>query len=121
MKKENTELVRKRVLRLIDSEFRSDAAFERAAALPEKTVNNWRRGRSASFMRLLPELADIFGVGFSSLLGASEIGVPQGGDSRLTELHTRLLSFDDGERDEILGKIEEILAAYSEKRDTGRG
>ena len=51
--RENNERIRERVLSLIDSEFESDAAFEREMELPEKTVNNWRRGRSASFMKIL--------------------------------------------------------------------
>ncbi len=66
--KENTEKIRERVLSLIDSEFESDAAFEREMELAEKTVNNWRRGRSASFMRILPELSELFGVNIGELL-----------------------------------------------------
>ena len=66
--RENNERIRERVLSLIDSEFESDAAFEREMELPEKTVNNWRRGRSASFMRILPELSDLFGVNIGELL-----------------------------------------------------
>lgn len=117
MKRENTELVRQRVLKLIDSEFDSDAAFERAAALPEKTVNNWRRGLSASFMKILPSLAELFGVGATYLLGSSGDGAIA--DKRLAEICTRISALPDGEREDILGKIEEILAASSEKRDTG--
>ncbi|MBR5143668.1 MAG: hypothetical protein IKW53_01335 [Clostridia bacterium] len=66
--KENTERIRERVLSLIDSEFESDAAFEREMNLAEKTVNNWRRGRSASFVRILPELSEMFGVNIGELL-----------------------------------------------------
>lgn len=65
---ENTEKIRERVLSLIDAEFESDAAFERAMGLAEKTVNNWRRGRSASFMRMLPTLSERFGVNIGELL-----------------------------------------------------
>lgn len=68
MNSENTEKIRERVLSLIESEFPSDAAFEREASLAEKTVNNWRRGRSASFMRILPKLSEIFGVNVGELL-----------------------------------------------------
>ena len=64
----NVERIRAQVLSLIDSEFESDAAFEREMELPEKTVNNWRRGRSASFMRILPELSELFGVNIGELL-----------------------------------------------------
>lgn len=68
MRSENTERIRERVLSLIDSEFESDAAFERELSLAEKTVNNWRRGRSSSFMRLLPRLSEVFGVNVGELL-----------------------------------------------------
>lgn len=68
MEKERTEVIRERVLSLISSEFESDAAFERALSLSEKTVNNWRRGRSASFMKMLPKLSEIFSVNVGELL-----------------------------------------------------
>ncbi len=87
-KKEENERVRARVLSLIDSEFESDAAFERALGLGDKTVNNWRRGRSSSYMKMLPTLADRFGVSVGDLLD-----VPLRGDtSELSEDELRLLA-----------------------------
>lgn len=87
-KKEENERVRARVLSLIDSEFESDAAFERALGLGDKTVNNWRRGRSSSYMKMLPILADRFGVSVSDLLD-----VPLRKDtSELSEDELRLLA-----------------------------
>ena len=68
MSSDNTEKIRARVLSLIESEFDSDASFERALSLAEKTVNNWRRGRSSSFMKMLPLLSERFGVNVSELL-----------------------------------------------------
>lgn len=68
MKPENSETIRERVLFFIETEFESDAAFERALGLKDKTVNNWRRGRSASFMKILPELSKAFGVNVGELL-----------------------------------------------------
>ena len=68
MKNENTDKIRERVISLIESEFDSDAAFERVMGLAEKTVNNWRRGRSASFMKMLPALSEKFGVNIGELL-----------------------------------------------------
>lgn len=66
--KKATEKIRERVLSLIGAEFESDAAFEREMSLPEKTVSNWRRGRSASFMKMLPRLSELFGVNVGELL-----------------------------------------------------
>ncbi len=68
MEKEKIEIVRERILSLISGEFESDASFERAMSLPEKTVNNWRRGRSASFMKMLPRLSELFSVNVGELL-----------------------------------------------------
>jgi hypothetical protein len=68
MRKETINETRERVLSLIETEFKSDAEFEREMKLPGKTVNNWRRGLSSSFMKMLPELAAGFGIGVGELL-----------------------------------------------------
>ena len=68
MKNENQEKIRDRILSLIDAEFESDAAFERRMGLADKTVNNWRRGRSASYMNMLPTLSECFQVNVGELL-----------------------------------------------------
>ncbi len=68
MRDDNTERIRARILALIESEFESDAAFERAMGLSDKTVNNWRRARSASFMKMLPRLSSEFGVNIGELM-----------------------------------------------------
>lgn len=84
----STERIRERVLSLIDSDFESDAAFEREMELSEKTVSNWRRGRSASFMRILPALSSRFGVNAGELLD-----IPISGDSsELSEEELELLA-----------------------------
>ncbi len=68
MTKKNVENIRAHVLSLIESEYESDAAFERSLNLKPKTVNNWRRGRSASFMKMLPTLSECFSVSVGELL-----------------------------------------------------
>ena len=68
MKNDNVERIRARILTLIESEYESDAAFERAIGLADKTVNNWRRARSSSFMKMLPRLAEAFRVNISELM-----------------------------------------------------
>ena len=83
----DTEKIRERILALIDSEFESDASFERELSLADKTVNNWRRGRSSSFMRMLPALSECFGVNVGELLN-----IPLSGDTaELSEEEIRLL------------------------------
>lgn len=68
MSNQTTESTREMLLSLIAAEYESDAAFERALGLPEKTVNNWRRGRSASFMKMLPLLSECFHVQVGALM-----------------------------------------------------
>ena len=65
---DNTEKIREHIMALIDAEYDSDASFEREVGLRAKTVNNWRRGRSSSFMKMLPELSERFGVNIGTLL-----------------------------------------------------
>ncbi len=87
MKNEATEKIRERVLGLIESESESDAAFEREFGLPEKTINNWRRGRSSSFMKILPELSEKFKMNVGELMD-----IPLKGDSsELSEEELALL------------------------------
>lgn len=68
MKDTGYEKIRERIISLVDSEFESDVAFERALGLVPKTVNNWRRGLSSSYMKILPELSEIFNINVSELL-----------------------------------------------------
>lgn len=68
MTKESTREIREKILSLVESKFESDAAFEREMGLSEKTVNNWRRGRSSSFMRILPAISERFDIGVGELL-----------------------------------------------------
>ena len=64
---EKDEKIRERLLSIIDSDFDSDVSFERAMGLKPKTVNNWRRGRSSSYMKMIPELAKKLGVNLGEL------------------------------------------------------
>lgn len=68
MNSETIKQTREKVLALIESEYESDAAFEREMGLQSKTVNNWRRERSSSFMKMLPRLAEGFEVSVGELL-----------------------------------------------------
>lgn len=86
--KENTEKIRERILSLIDAEYGSDAAFERDLALGKKTVNNWRRGRSSSFMGMLPVIAEKFGVSVEDLMDMP----PRAEGSNLSEDEMALLT-----------------------------
>lgn len=65
---EDHEKLREKLLLLIETEYPSDAAFERAMALKPKTVDNWRRGRSRSYLKMLPQLCEVFHVSLEALM-----------------------------------------------------
>ena len=86
--RESTKKIRERVLTLIESDFESDAAFERAMGLGPKTVSNWRLGRSSSFMNILPTLCERLEVNASEILD-----IPLSGESsELSEDEMELLT-----------------------------
>ena len=113
------------IFSLIEMRYGSDAAFERAANLPPKTVNNWRRGRSSSYMKMLPELAGLFGVSVRDLLQTEE-GERDG--VRLTaEEHELLTLFraadglPDRERAALTETIRNTIDLYLASRAAGKG
>ena len=60
------------IINLIEEKFESDAHFERELGLKAKTVNNWKRGSSCSFYKMLPEIAALLDVTPNFLLGFEE-------------------------------------------------
>ena len=113
------------IFSLIEMRYGSDAAFERTANLPPKTVNNWRRGRSSSYMKMLPELAGLFGVSVRDLLQTEE-GERDG--VRLTaEEHELLTLFraadglSERERAALTETIRNTIDLYLASRAAGKG
>lgn len=108
---------------LVDSEFESDAAFEREMNLSEKTVSNWRRGRSSSFMRMLPALSERFGVNVGELLD-----IPIGGESfelsdeerELLTLYRRSHSLPKKMRSALRETLESTINMYIAAAESGR-
>ena len=64
------DLILEKILSLLSDEQCPDTELERALGLSAKTVSNWRRGISHSYMRRLPEIAAFFGVAQSALDGS---------------------------------------------------
>ena len=115
MKNENTEKTRERVLELIEAEFESDAAFERALSLPEKTVNNWRRGRSASFMRMLPALSERFGINIGVLMDIPlrrESSELSDDELKLLHLYRRSRALPQKMRQALKENLESTISLY---------
>lgn len=115
MKSDNSESIRARVISLIEAGFDSDAAFERKMGLPGKTVNNWRRGLSSSFMKMLPRLSDEFGVNVGELLDiplrrdTSELSEEE---LQILHLYRRARTMPQPMREALRGTLETTINMY---------
>ena len=115
MRDAHTVEVGERIFALIEADFDSDVAFERAAGLPEKTVNNWRRGRSSSYMKRLPMLAELFRVPMTELLG-----VPEGEERaelseeewRLVHLYRKTRTLSRERREALWQTLSSVVTLY---------
>lgn len=125
MSKENIQKTGEIIFSLIDMHFGNDAAFERAANLPPKTVNNWRRGRSSSFMKLLPELAALFSVSVQDLLGAEgedyEPTFLSPDEKQLLALYRSADALSDVERAALQETLRNTVDLYLNSRPEGKG
>lgn len=121
---QNTEKIREHILSLVDSEFESDAAFEREMGLAKKTVNNWRRGRSASFMKMLPELSEKFRVNVGELLDiplrsdSSELSIDE---LNLLSLYRRSSTLPSKMRASLNATLESTINMYITAAEGKRG
>ena len=103
------------LLSLIEAEYESDAAFERALGLPEKTVNNWRRGRSASFMKMLPLLSERFGVHVGALMDIpikSETAELSEEELHLLHLYRKSRTLPKEMRSALIETVEQVIRLY---------
>ena len=64
--------MKERLLKLIRDKHESDAEFEKALGLKEKTVDTWKRGKSAAYFKMIPELCNHFQVSADYLLERSD-------------------------------------------------
>lgn len=115
MKNGNTAVIRDKILALIEAEYESDAAFERAFMIPEKTVNNWRRGRSSSFMRMLPELSERFKMNVGEIMDmpvkgdTSELSE---GELSLIQLYRKTRTMPEKMRSSLYTTLETTINMY---------
>lgn len=115
MDNERTEKIRQRVLGLISAEYESDAAFERDMDLKEKTVNNWRRGRSASFMKMLPALSEKFSVNVGEILDMpirSDTSELSDDELSLLKLYRKTSLLTEKARDALRENLEATINLY---------
>ena len=104
------ESVSKNLFHLIELHFSSDAAFERAAGLPAKTVSNWRRGRSATYMKMLPQLAAVLGVTSRELLADDAPLQEDNAESRLWQSLRRANGLPHAETERLYRALETVIA-----------
>ena len=119
MEKENIRAIGERIFSLIASEYESDAAFERALGLKDKTVNNWRRGRSASYMTMLPRLCEAFHVSGSDLLNMplrSERAELSEAELHLLHLYRRSRTLPKAQREALAKSLESVIMLYLESQ-----
>ena len=119
---EDGEHIRNRILELIDLHFESDAQFERRLGLKDKTVNNWRRGKSSSYMKILPELSEIFGINVGELLDMPLLK----NSSELSEDEIKILSeyrrtrmLPKKSRDALTATLQSVINLYISSFETG--
>ena len=111
----NEKAVLDKIIALIDDEYDSDAAFERELGLNPKTVNNWRRGRSSSYMRMLPTLADCFGVSVGGLLDmpvSSDASELSEDEIMLLDLYRSASSLTREEKDALKETLCDLIHLY---------
>lgn len=119
MDKENTRAIGERIFSLIASEYDSDAAFERALGLKDKTVNNWRRAKSASYMKMLPRLCEVFHVSVSDLLNMplrSERAELSEAELHLLHLYRRSRTLPKAQREALAKTLESVIVLYLESQ-----
>jgi transcriptional regulator with XRE-family HTH domain len=101
---DDTRQVGERITNLISLRFDTDVAFEKACGLPSKTVSNWRRGRSASYMKILPQISHLLGVDVKELLSGNvtEAVVMTKEEATLLDAFRRTREMSHGERAALL-------------------
>ncbi len=114
--------VLREILLLAGQRYESHALFEEALKLSPKTVNNWKAGRSSSYLKMLPAIASLLSVEPSLLL---EARMPrEGGSLREAEFlallrECRVIPEDIRERlfENVRSMIRLTVDQYTENRD----
>ena len=84
-----------------------------ALGLNRQLITDWKAGRSRSFMKYLPQIADYFGVTVDYLLGSSP---EQLQDENLSDTKKELLALLEQADDEKLKQITDYVEFLMKKR-----
>lgn len=93
-----------RLFELVDEKFKEQKAFAAAIGVSDDTASNWRRRKSASFSKYLPQIAEALGTTTEYLLTGKKEPVPMNGDG-LSEARRKLLEAVDDLTDEQCEKL----------------
>ena len=86
------------------------ASFERALALPPKTVSNWRRGVSHSYLAMLPQIAHLLSTTTDALLGLEE----ELEEECLHALFVKAKKLPPHRREALYRTLEDVMKLYFE-------
>ncbi len=121
MRSDVVEKMRLRVLALIEQEYSSDADFEREIGVKDKTVSNWRRGRSSSFVKLAPSVAEAFGLTLGELMDIAPTCDGQDlsqDEIRLLTLYRKTSALPKDRRKALTESIESLISLYMISHET---
>ena len=93
-----------RLFELVDERFREQKAFAAAIGVSDDTASNWRRRKSASFSKYLPQIAEALGTTTEYLLTGNKEPAPTSGDG-LSPAKRKLLEAVDDLTDEQCEKL----------------
>ncbi|MBR2339722.1 MAG: hypothetical protein IKA74_02695 [Clostridia bacterium] len=96
------------IVSLIDERYPTHADFEREMGLKPKTVNNWIRGTSSSFYRMLPELSAALDVTPNYLLGFSAREL-EADETEILSAYRRAGHLGERERKKLISTIKNII------------
>lgn len=116
--KEASHEIWERIKKEKDKKNISDKDFEIELGLNPKTINNWKRGKSSGYMKMLPEIADYFNVSVDYLLGREE-KMPAGFPTDISDLEADLrkvnfpvdewMQLTDEQKNILLSTIENFI------------
>lgn len=93
-----------RLFELVDEKFKEQKAFAAAIGVSDDTASNWRRRKSASFSKYLPQIAEALGTSTEYLLTGKKEPTPTNGDG-LSDAKRRLWEAVDDLTDEQCEKL----------------
>lgn len=71
------DIIIERIVKLIKQRNIPEASFAADIGMGKNTVNNWKAGRSKTYLKKIEEISDYFGVSVDYLLGRTDDPLPK--------------------------------------------